>query len=354
MRLRIGELREARTAAVLAAGRDAVRALELDQAEAQLRAAEAIAAQSAGVDALRESIFLARHYGPFAPGQVVAEALADGGKAPELVIVPFGRFTMGDDDDQRPQLGPERIVEFKRGFALARAETTVADFRRFIEATGYRTRAEREGHSTVFDERGGSLAEHEGVDWRRDFLGRVAAEDRPVTHVAFEDAQAYATWLSAQTGAAYRLPSEAEWEYVLRAGSRDRYPWGKQAPPPKGAGNLSGEGDKSSLGRSWGTPIRNYTDFFWGTAPARSFPAERWGTYDMVGNVSEWTLDCWHDSYRRAPVDGSAWVNPGCTQRVVRGASWASALEQARSAARMAADAKSTLPWVGFRVVREI
>jgi formylglycine-generating enzyme required for sulfatase activity len=174
-----------------------------------------------------------------------------------------------------------------------------------------------------------------------------------VIHVSFDDAQAYADWLSKQTGARYRLPSEAEWEYVLRHGERGNYPWGKGAPP-KGAGNLSGEGDKSSAGRSWGTPIRGYTDFFWGTAPVRSFPAEPWGTFDMGGNVSEWVLDCWHAGYRRAPLDGSAWVNPGCAQRVVRGASWASALDQARSAARMAADAKSTQPWLGFRVVREI
>jgi formylglycine-generating enzyme required for sulfatase activity len=74
----------------------------------------------------------------------------------------------------------------------------------------------------------------------------------------------------------------------------------------------------------------------------------------MVGNVSEWVLDCWHDGFRRAPDDGSAWVNPGCPQRVVRGASWASALDQARSAARLPLDAKSTQPWLGFRVVREI
>jgi formylglycine-generating enzyme required for sulfatase activity len=269
-------------------------------------------------------------------------------------VVRFGTYTMGHDDDQRPAEGPEHEVQFTRGFAIARNEVTVADFGRFIAATGHRTRATKDGKATVFDERGGSLAEHEGVDWRRDFLGRDAAGDRPVIHVSFDDAQAYADWLSAQTGARYRLPSEAEWEYVLRAGGRDKYPWGKDAPPKKGAGNLSGEGDKSTAGRSWGTPIRGYTDFFWGTAPVRSFPAEPWGTFDMGGNVAEWVLDCWHDGYRRAPLDGTAWVNPGCTQRVVRGASWASALDQARSAARMAADAKTTQPWLGFRVVREI
>jgi formylglycine-generating enzyme required for sulfatase activity len=268
-------------------------------------------------------------------------------------VVRFGRFRMGEDDDQRPAEGPEHEVQFTRGFAIARNEITVADFGRFIAATGYRTSATQKGKAAVFDERGGSLAEHEGVDWRRDFLGRDAAGDRPVIHVSFDDAQAYADWLSKQTGARYRLPSEAEWEYVLRTGARGKYPWGK-GPPPKGAGNLSGEGEKSSAGRCWGTPIRGYTDFFWGTAPVRSFPAEPWGTFDMGGNVSEWVLDCWHDGYRRAPLDGSAWVNPGCPQRVVRGASWASALDQARSAARSPMAPGSSSARLGFRVVREL
>jgi formylglycine-generating enzyme required for sulfatase activity len=353
MRLRIAELREGRTRRALASGHAAVRALRLEEADRWLGVAEASAAQPAGVEALRERIFLARHYGPFAPGQVFADLLAPGVRGPEMVVVRFGRFRMGEDDDQRPREGPEREVVFERGFALARNEVTVADFRRFVVATGYRTRATREGSSVVFDERGGSLTEHEGVDWQRDFLGRIASDDRPVTHVAVEDAQAYVAWLSKRTGHAYRLPSEAEWEYALRAGQHTQYPWGDDAPP-RAVGNLSGEGDKSSAGRSWGTPIRGYTDFFWGTAPVRSFPVERWGTYDLVGNVSEWTQDCWHEGFRRAPTDGSAWVNPGCPQRVVRGASWASALDQSRSASRMAVDATSTNPWLGFRVARDI
>ena len=86
----------------------------------------------------------------------------------------------------------------------------------------------------------------------------------------------------------------------------------------------------------------------------RNFPVEPFGTFDMIGNVAEWTLDCWHDSYQRAPVDGSAWVNPGCPRRVVRGASWSSAPDQARSAARQSAPAATTTARLGFRVVREL
>jgi formylglycine-generating enzyme required for sulfatase activity len=273
-----------------------------------------------------------------------------------MVVVPFGSFRMGTADDGAEGLGAERPahdVVFARGFAIGRAEVTVGEFGRFVEATGFRSHATRVGHSIVYDEKGGVLSEHEGVDWRRDHVGRIAAPGLPVVHVTFDDARAYARWLSAQTRAHYRLPSEAEFEYVLRAGTVTPYPWGS-GPPRRVVGNLPGDGDLSRSMRRWGNAIPGYRDAFWGPSPVRNFGAERFGTFDMIGNVSEWTLDCWHDSYRRAPVDGSAWVNPGCTQRVVRGASWASALEQARSASRLPVDATTSNARLGFRVVREL
>jgi formylglycine-generating enzyme required for sulfatase activity len=354
--LRIVERRQARTDALDTQANQAVDALQLNRADALLAQLEKIAAQSARPDALSQRIFLARHYGPFKPGQVFAEKMPAGATGPELVVIPFGKFTMGSPDTEparQDSEGPQREIYFDRGFALGRNEVTVAEFRQFVAATKYSTVATRQNSSTVFDEKGGSMAEHVGVDWRRDFVGRIAPDERPVVHIAFEDAQAYAAWLSKQTGQHYRLPSEAEWEYVERAGSNSVYPWGDSAPK-KLVGNLTGDGDKSIVGRSWGTPIAGYTDYFWGPAPVRSFPAEPWGTFDMVGNVSEWVLDCWHDSYQRAPMDGSAWINPGCEQRVARGASWASSLDQARSAARVAANANSSNPWLGFRVLREL
>jgi formylglycine-generating enzyme required for sulfatase activity len=356
MELRVIELRQARTDAVLAAGNEAVDTQRLVMAGAELRHAARIAAQPAGVDALRKRIYVARHYGPFKPGQVFVEKLAGGQPAPEMVVVPFGSFTMGspeDDPQGQDNERPAREVHFARGFAIARNETTVADFRRFIAASHYQTWATRAGHSTVYDEKGGVFSEHEGVDWRRDHVGRIAAPTLPVVHVTHADAQAYANWLSDQTGHRYRLPSEAEFEYVLRAGSKDTYPWGP-GPPKRIVGNLPGDGDLSRLGRRWGNPIPGYRDAFWGPSPARIFPVERFGTYDMIGNVSEWTLDCWHDSYQRAPVDGSAWVNPGCPSRVVRGASWGSSLDQARSASRLPMDNDTSTARLGFRVVREI
>ena len=354
--LRILEWRQARTDALLAQGNVEVDKLRLDQAAATLVHAARIAAQKPGVDALRQRIHIARHYGPFKPGQTFIEKLSDRAPAPEMVVIPYGDFVMGSSDgepEHQDNEAPAHRVEFKRGFAIARNEITVADFKRFVDASRYRTWATRVGHSTVYDEKGGVFSEHEDVDWRRDHVGRIASPALPVVHIALQDALAYAHWLSVQTGQRYRLPTEAQFEYVLRAGSRDVYPWGA-APPKRVVGNLSGDGDLSRLGRRWGNPIPGYRDAFWGPSPVRNFPMERFGTFDMIGNVSEWTLDCWHDSYQRAPADGSAWVNPGCPQRVVRGASWGSSLDQARSASRLPMQAQTSTARLGFRVVREL
>lgn len=356
MDMRIVELRQALTGALIDQGNAAVDNLALDQADETLAHLARIAAQPDAVEALRERIHLARHYGPFKPAQAFAETLAGGGRGPEMVVVPYGRFDMGSPEDEAERTAnenPVHAVVFARGFAIARSEVTVAEFRRFIVASGYRPLASRTGRSTVYDEKGGLMSEHEGVDWRRDHIGRPAAPSLPVMHVAFEDAQAYAAWLSKQTGQRYRLPSEAEFEYVLRGGSKTAYPWGAGAPD-RLVGNLTGEGDVSRSGRRWANAIPSYRDGYWGAAPVRSFPPEKFGAFDLTGNLSEWTLDCWHESYQRAPVDGSAWVNPGCEQRVVRGASWGSSLDQARSAFRLPMDADTTGARLGFRVVREL
>lgn len=356
MAARIVELRQARTEQLLAQGHAAVDALDLELAARRLVEAERVSLLARGLDALSERIELARRYGRFRPGQVFSEPLAGGGEAPEMVVLAHGRFTMGSPEDEAQRQdneGPSHEITFERGFAIARNETTVADYRRFVDATQYRSLATRRGRSTVYDERGGAMSEHAGVDWRRDHAGKPAAPELPVVHIAFEDAEAYVAWLSAQTGQRYRLPSEAEFEYALRAGRTEAYAWGAGAPP-RVVGNLTGDGDMSRLKRRWSNAIANYSDGHWGPAPVRSFPAEAFGTFDLIGNVSEWVQDCWHDSYRRAPGDGSAWVNPGCGERVVRGASWASTLDRARSAYRQSAAADTTHARLGFRVVREL
>lgn len=187
---------------------------------------------------LRQRIDLAAHYGLYRPGQQFTEALRNGGRGPLMVVVPHGGFRMGagpGDEDGTDAERPQHYVRFDRGFAMARTEVTVGEFRRFVEATGHETRAQRRGFSTAYDERRGNLVRRSGVDWRHGYNGALADDAMPVLHVSARDAEAYAAWLSAQTGAGYRLPSEAEFEYALRAGSETRYAWGDGAPPP-GAG----------------------------------------------------------------------------------------------------------------------
>lgn len=308
------------------------------------------------VAALALRIDDAKHYARFKPGQFFSEPWAMSSPAPEMVVIPYGKYEMGAPKSvvtAAPVELPRHTVTFKRGFAIARNEITVAQFRQFIESSGYKTRATSRAWSMVFDEKGGSMTKRENVDWRHDHLGRPAKDDLPVVHVNFDDAQAYANWLSEKTGEDYRVPSEAEFEYVLRAGKDTLYPWGDQTPKHVVA-NLAGAGDKSTQSRSWGNAIKGYRDFHWGGAPVRSFPQETWGTFDISGNVEEWVQDCWHESYQRAPLDSSAWVNPGCKTGVTRGASWASSLDEARVSFRTGTLMKTHNARIGFRVVRAL
>ena len=307
------------------------------------------------VSDLRERIDLAVHYGSFRPGQRFTDAAA-GGRGPQMVVVPHGGFAMGaaaDDREADDNERPRRNVRFDRGFALSLNEITVGEFRRFVEATGYRTRAERRGFSMAYDERSGNFVRRSKVDWRSDFAGAPAAANLPVVHVGARDAQAYVDWLAEVSGQRYRLPSEAEFEYALRAGGDTRYPWGDDAPPER-AGNLTGDGDRSPGGRGWSNAFAGYEDGHWGPAPVGSFTSNAFGLNDLEGNVSEWVADCWHDSYRRAPVSGTAWVNPGCRMQVVRGGAWASSPPQTRSTWRAPSPVDNTNARVGFRVARDI
>lgn len=290
------------------------------------------------------------------PGRIFADRLAPGLYGPDLVVIPAGSFRLGalkGDRQAAESEKPAHEVRFAKPFALARTETTVAQFAAFVRASGYATRAEKRGYSEVFDLASGRLVRGMGVDWRHDALGRPARPDQPVIHVAHADANAYARWLSQRSGRRYRLPSEAEWEYVLRAGDERIYPWGDKSARPR-KGNLAGGRDRFPNGRNWRNAIARYADGHWALAPVRSYASEPYGTFDMLGNVSEWVEDCWHENYRRAPADGGAWVNPGCRQRVLRGSAWLSSIDQSRGSFRMPLDAERSNPRLGFRVVREL
>lgn len=356
-RSRLFELRDRRGAELLQNIDASIEAGELARAEALIRDAQRELPELDGLDERVEALELARIYGRFRPREVFRDPFLNStGSGPAMVVLPRESFLMGSPDNEpgrQPNEGPQREIRFRRAFALAQTETTVAEFQRFVESTGYRTDAERAGNSSIYDEQTGRIVRRNRIDWRNDYAGGRATPDLPVVHVTWNDAKAYAAWLSEMTGQAYRLPSEAEFEFALRAGSTTRYWWG-DGPPQKVVANVTGDGDRSPTRRSWTQAFRNYSDGFWGPAPVGMFPPNPFGLHDIDGNVSEWVEDCWHDSYRRGPTDGRAWVNPGCDRRVVRGASWGSAPDQVRSAFRIHAAPDTRGGRVGFRVARDL
>lgn len=353
---RIVAQREQRAASIEASIESAIDAGDYDEAERQLAQLDGVSLDGRNVESLRTRLDNARNYANFSPGDVLTDPIASGGEGPALVVIPLGTFMMGSPANERDRTaneGPQFQVRLSRGFAMSQTEITVGEFRQFINATGYVTSAQQAGRATVYDESTGSIGEKTGVNWQHDHLGERASNDLPVIHVSWNDAKAYVDWLARETGQRYRLPTEAEYEYALRAGGQTAYPWGDGAQPPRVLGNLTGDGDRSVTRRNWSNAFSNYSDGHWGPAPVRTYEANAFGLYNMIGNTSEWVEDCWHDNYQRAPTDGSAWVNPGCARRVIRGASWASAPSQVRSAFRLSAQPGSTNPRLGFRVVRE-
>ena len=196
---------------------------------------------------------------------------------PEMVVVPAGEFMMGSE--KNPNEKPVHKVTIAKPFAVGKFEVTFAEWDACISERGCK-------HTP--DDR----------NWGRG--------DRPVMRVSWDDiTNEYLPWLSRKTGNAYRLLTEAEWEYAARAGSRSKYSWGDEIG--KNHANCDG------CGSQWDTKQ---------TAPIGSFQANRFGLYDMHGNVWEWVADCYKDSYANAPSDGRGAPDvPGCS-RVIRGGSW--------------------------------
>ncbi|MEO8804139.1 MAG: SUMF1/EgtB/PvdO family nonheme iron enzyme [Rudaea sp.] len=357
-RTRIEGIRREMASNILSQANSALDAGNPDLAESLAKKALVLSHDLAGVDKFNQRLRNARLYASFSPGQIITDKFRDRhGTAPALVVIPTGSFVMGSSPNEsghRPSEEPARDVVISTGFALGRDEVSVAQFQTFSDDSDYKTDAETSGTSSIYDERTGQIISRRGVTWRDDYLGDKAADNLPVVHISWNDAQAYASWLGARTGKRYRLPSEAEFEYALRAGSKTPYPWGTGTPPTV-IDNVTGDGDRSPrLRRSWAKAFKKYTDGFWGPAPLGKFPPNAFGLLDMDGNVSEWTADCWHDNYTRAPADSSAWINPGCAAHVIRGGSWGSAPEQVRSAYRISAPAATRSPRVGMRVARDL
>ncbi len=354
---RVDSMRQGRASGLLAQARSALDGGNLTLAQQLADQAKAISPDLAGLGEFGERLTNARLYSSYKPGQVFGDRFADmPGQAPSMVVIPTGSFPMGAPDNETGREDaetPQHDVTIAKGFALSRTSVTVGQFREFVRASGYQPDSAKLGGASVYDEGTGAMRDDSSASWQDDYAGHTADSRLPVVNVSWNDAKAYVDWLSQRTGKTYRLPSEAEFEYALRGGTTTRYWWGDGAPSGK-VENLTGSGDRSPSGRRWSNAFQGYRDGFWGPAPVMNFAPNPFGLYDIDGNVSEWVQDCWHDSYLRAPRDGSAWVNPGCGIRVVRGGSWGSSPEQVRSAYRQGADASVRSGRVGFRVLREL
>jgi formylglycine-generating enzyme required for sulfatase activity len=224
-----------------------------------------------------------------------------------MIVVPAGEFEMGSNETHFER--PAHRVKIANPFAIGRYEVTFREWDLCVAAGACRYRADDHG-------------------WGRD--------DRPVIDVSWEDAKTFVGWLAQKTGQKYRLPSEAEWEYAARAGTKTPYWWGREAGT--GHANCDGCGRKSERK----------------TLPAGSFPPNAFGLFDTAGNAAEWVEDCWNESYRGAPKDGSAWTTGQCQLRVLRGGSFGSKASAIRSAARFRYDTDVRYYANGFRVARDL
>jgi formylglycine-generating enzyme required for sulfatase activity len=236
---------------------------------------------------------------------------------PEMIVMPGGSFLMGSPEnelegwwDQRPV----HRVTFSGQFSVGRYSITFDEWDACVADGGCHGHRPRD------------------QGWGR---GR-----RPVVNVSWNDAKSYVAWLSRKTGKQYRLLSEAEREYVTRAGTTTSFWWGSTITTKQANYNgnhIYGLGKKGEWRKR--------------TVPVDTFQPNPWGLYQVHGNVYEWVEDCWNDTYAGAPIDGSGWTSGKCSTRVHRGGSWVNAPKYLRAAHRGINNDANT---IGFRVARTL
>ena len=233
-------------------------------------------------------------------------------QCPEMIVLPAGRFMMGSPDEEKDRFGdedPRHEVTIAAPFAVSKTEVTFPEWDACVAA-------------------GACARVSDSAGWGRD--------GRPVINVSWDDAKQYVAWLSRMTGKAYRLLTEAEWEYAARAGSTARFAFGD---------------DEGQLDRhAWYN--RNSDNR---TQPVGQKLANSFGLHDMHGNVFEWVEDTWHDGYDGAPADGTPWVQGGdASRRVIRGGSWLDGPPNLRAANRDERPPSTREPFIGFRLARTL
>jgi len=231
---------------------------------------------------------------------------------PEMVKLPSGRFTMGspESEPERNPLEVQHSVAIAKSFAIGKYDVTFAQWDACVADGGCN----------------GYKPADEG--WGRD--------NRPVINVNLADARSYAAWLTRKTGKAYRLLSEAEWEYAARGGTSTAYYWGDAA------------GQKHANCKGCGTEWDDLQ-----SSPVGTFPPNPFGLYDMAGNVWSWIADCWNPRFDGAPVDGGAWETGTCSQHVLRGGAYDHEFGPLRAASRGGYDVTARDSSIGFRIARD-
>ncbi len=239
---------------------------------------------------------------------------------------------------------PQHDVSVAGPFAVSKYEVTRDQFERFVSQTGH--------------DYGDSCSTYESGRWElrkgRTFRdpGYPQTGDHPVVCVSWDDAQAYAGWLSRKCGKKYRLLTEAEWEYAARAGTTTSRYWGDD--PDEACTHANVYDDRGRRANRFEWSRHGCDDGFGQTSPAGRFRPNRFGLHDMLGNVWEWVQDCYHDSYTGAPENGSAWVSGPCQERVLRGGSWVYIPPSVRSANRGKYPAGTRNFYLGFRVAADL
>lgn len=270
------------------------------------------------------------------------EVFRDCADCPELVVVPSGNFVMGAAQGPTDERPPHK-VSIAYPLAVGRYEVSMGEYIRFVDEYEY------EG-STCHDVRASEEKQTGTATWRNP--GFPIHRRSPVTCVSWDDAKAYIDWLNRKTGQSYRLLTEAEWEYVARAGSAAMYPWGER---PDDACRLANTHITAATPQQGSVrAVSPCYDTYMYTAAVGSFQPNAYGLHDLIGNVWEWTEDCYSPNYTGAPGNGAVWEEGDCSRHVARGGGWFSEPAFARSAMRYTTATRYPPNDSGFRIARPL
>jgi sulfatase modifying factor 1 len=287
------------------------------------------------------------------PGQGLSPETITNSLGMKFTLIKAGEFLMGSPDtdkDAEDAEKPQHRVRITRPFYLGVHEVTRGQFRQFVDNAGYQTEAEKDGKGGFgWNESANNIEQNPRYTWRE--AGFEQTDLHPVVNVSWNDAVAFAKWLSQKEGKTYRLPTEAEWEYACRAGTTTRYFCGDDAEGLAEVGNVA-DGTAKAKHPDWTTIAAQ--DGFVYTSPVGHYRPNAWGLYDMHGNVLEWCWDCYGaDFYEGSRVDDPAGLVQAPFQvffRVFRGGSWDGRPRVCRSANRFRDWPVYRESRIGFRV----